>query len=95
MNRLTIALLCSTTILLSDVANACATLRHTVPADRINGLARGFTQTAGLMAGSPPPPCIARTLRKEGMTHVACPFRQSTSCSGLLRKATEMPGWML
>jgi endoglucanase len=74
MNRLTIALLCSTTILLSDVANACAILGHTVPADRINGLARGFNADGWVNGGqSPPPLALLAQLRKEGMTHVRLP----------------------
>lgn len=74
MKRRTIAFLCSAAILWSDAANACPFLRHAVPADRINALARGFNAD-GWVNGkqSPPPPGLLRQLRKEGMTHVRLP----------------------
>ncbi|MFZ2155382.1 MAG: cellulase family glycosylhydrolase [Bradyrhizobium sp.] len=74
MKRLTIAFLCSATILLSDPANACPMLRHAVPADRIKALARGFNAD-GWVNGkqSPPPLGLLLQLRKEGMTHVRLP----------------------
>jgi endoglucanase len=74
MKRLSIALLCSATILLSDAANACAILNHTVPADRINGLARGFNADGWINgAQSAPPSGLLLQLRKQGMTHVRLP----------------------
>ncbi|HKS19905.1 MAG TPA: cellulase family glycosylhydrolase [Bradyrhizobium sp.] len=74
MKRLTLALLCSATILLPDAADACAVLQHTVPAERIHGLARGFNADGWINGEqSAPPPALLAQLRKSGMTHVRLP----------------------
>ncbi len=74
MKRLSIAFLCSASILLSDAASACAILDHTVPAERINGLARGFNADGWINgAQSAPPSGLLLQLRKQGMTHVRLP----------------------
>jgi endoglucanase len=74
MKRLRIAFLCSATILLSDAAHACVILNHTVPADRISGLARGFNADGWINgAQSAPPSGLLQQLRKAGMTHVRLP----------------------
>jgi len=74
MKRLSIAFLCSASILLADAASACAILNHTVPAERINGLARGFNADGWINgAQSAPPSGLLLQLRKQGMTHVRLP----------------------
>lgn len=56
-------------------ANACAALSHTVPADRIAALSRGFNADGWLNGAqsTPPPIALLRELRQEGMTHVRLP----------------------
>ena len=56
-------------------ANTCAALSHTVPADRIAALSRGFNADGWLNGAQSTPPSAAllRELRKAGMTHVRLP----------------------
>src|SRR3954470_15877858 len=74
MKRLAIALLCSTIIPLAGVANACALLKHAVPAGRISALARGFNADGWINGKqSSPSPGLLLQLREEDMTHVRLP----------------------
>lgn len=74
MKRLILALLCSATLLLPHAANACPVLQHTVPAERIDGLARGFNADGWINGEqSAPPPALLARLRQAGMTHVRLP----------------------
>ena len=70
--RLAVAAFC---LLLSNPASAaCPVLTHSVPADRIAALARGFNAD-GWISGpqSAPSDALLRELRKAGMTHVRLP----------------------
>ena len=74
MKRLTLAFLCSVTVLIPNGANACPVLEHAVPAQRIEGLARGFNADGWINGGqSAPSPALLAQLRKAGMTHVRLP----------------------
>ena len=74
MKRLAIGLYSAASIFLSDVANACPALTHTVPAGRINALSRGFNADGWVNGSqSPPPLALLLELRKAGMTHVRLP----------------------
>ncbi|MEA2881621.1 MAG: endoglucanase [Bradyrhizobium sp.] len=56
-------------------ADTCAALSHTVPADRIAALSRGFNADGWLNGpqSTPPSAALLRELRKAGMTHVRLP----------------------
>lgn len=59
----------------STFANACATLTHTVPPDRIAALSRGFNADGWINGSrsSPPTSGLLLQLREAGMTHVRLP----------------------
>ena len=73
--RLASAVAASIAILLSNPANACPYLTHTVPADRIAALSRGFNADGWINGprSAPPADGLLRELRKAGMTHVRLP----------------------
>lgn len=61
---------------LSGPASACPYLSHTVPADRIAALSRGFNADGWVngQQSTPPADGLLRELRKAGMTHVRLPM---------------------
>jgi endoglucanase len=65
----------SIAVLLSGHAKACPYLTHTVPADRIAALSRGFNADGWINGPRPAAPADAllRELRQAGMTHVRLP----------------------
>jgi endoglucanase len=65
----------SIAILLSNHAKACPYLTHTVPADRIAALSRGFNADGWIngLRSAPPADGLLRELRQAGMTHVRLP----------------------
>ena len=71
-----LALLLSISTVLSNPAHACPYLKHTVPADSIAALARGFNADGWITGPQPAPPAdgLLRELRKAGMTHVRLPI---------------------
>jgi endoglucanase len=73
--RLALTLVPTITILLTNLANACPYLTHTVPADRINALSRGFNADGWINGPQSAPPAngLLLELRKAGMTHVRLP----------------------
>jgi endoglucanase len=75
MKRLAIATAISISILPPAPANACASLTHTVPPDRIGALSRGFNADGWINGSKSTPPTagLLRQLRKAGMTHVRLP----------------------
>ncbi len=75
--RLALLLLAATCMLPADPANAaCPALTHTVPADRIAALSRGFNADGWINGPQSQPPTdgLLRELRKAGMTHVRLPM---------------------
>jgi endoglucanase len=73
--RLALPAIAAIGIVLSTLANAaCPVLSHTVPADRIAALSRGFNAD-GWISGPQAAPSdgLLRELRKAGMTHVRLP----------------------
>ena len=72
--RLASVFAASLVTLLSNHAGACPSLAHTVPAERIAALSRGFNAD-GWISGprSAPPAGLLRELRQAGMTHVRLP----------------------
>jgi len=73
--RLSAAFALSIAIVLSNPANACPYLTHTVPADRIAALSRGFNADGWINGPRPAAPAdgLLRELRQAGMTHVRLP----------------------
>ena len=73
--RLALLSLLSISVVLSHPATACPSLKHTVPADRIAALSRGFNADGWITGPQPAPPADAllAELRKAGMTHVRLP----------------------
>lgn len=74
--RLALLLLPLASMVLSVPANACPYLSHTVPADRIAALSRGFNADGWINGPQSTPPAdgLLRELRKAGMTHVRLPM---------------------
>jgi endoglucanase len=70
-HRLVAAICLSLSSLAPSGASACAVLSHTVPAQGIAGLSRGFNADGWL--DNPPSAELLRALRKAGMTHVRLP----------------------
>jgi endoglucanase len=83
LQQLVIAVCASVSLLPASRANACAALSHTVPADRIAALSRGFNADGWLNGGksTPPSASLLRELRRAGMTHVRLPV----PAEGLMR----------
>jgi endoglucanase len=74
MKRLAIVFLSSASMLLSEVAGACPSLTHAVPAGRLDALSRGFNADGWITGSQSPPPLkLLLELRKAGMTHVRLP----------------------
>jgi endoglucanase len=74
-SRLSSVFALSIAVLLSGHAKACPYLTHTVPADRIAALSRGFNADGWINGPRPAAPADAllRELRQAGMTHVRLP----------------------
>jgi endoglucanase len=74
-SRLSSVFALSIALLLSNHANACPTLTHTVPADRIAALSRGFNADGWINGtrSTPPGDGLLRELRRAGMSHVRLP----------------------
>ncbi len=66
--------------MLANSAHACPYLSHTVPADRIAALSRGFNADGWINGPQPAPPAdgLLQELRKAGMTHVRLPIPAET-----------------
>jgi endoglucanase len=74
MKRFAIVFLSSASMLLSEVASACPSLTHAVPAASLDALARGFNADGWVTGSQSPPPLkLLLELRKAGMTHVRLP----------------------
>ena len=73
--RLPSVLALSVAIVLSNAADACPYLTHSVPADRIAALSRGFNADGWINGPRPAAPAdgLLRELRQAGMTHVRLP----------------------
>jgi endoglucanase len=73
--RLAAAICLSLALLSSAAASACAVLSHTVPAERIAALSRGFNADGWLNGpqSTAPSTRLLRELRAAGMTHVRLP----------------------
>lgn len=69
-------LLLSICMVLANSTHACPYLNHTVPADRIAALSRGFNADGWINGPQPAPPAdgLLQELRKAGMTHVRLPI---------------------
>jgi endoglucanase len=74
-SRLPSVLALSVAIVLSNAADACPYLTHSVPADRIAALSRGFNADGWINGPRPAAPAdgLLRELRQAGMTHVRLP----------------------
>jgi endoglucanase len=74
-SRLPSVLALSVAIVLSNAADACPYLTHSVPADRIAALSRGFNADGWISGPRPAAPAdgLLRELRQAGMTHVRLP----------------------
>jgi endoglucanase len=74
-SRLSSVFALSIAVLLSGHAKACPYLAHTVPADRIAALSRGFNADGWINGPRPAAPAdgLLRELRQAGMTHVRLP----------------------
>ena len=79
----------SIAILLTNLANACPVLTHTVPAERIGALARGFNADGWINGpqSTPPANALLVELRKAGMTHVRLPVPAEHIMPGFASKA--------
>jgi endoglucanase len=75
VSRLSSVFVASIAILLSNQAQACPYPTHTVPADRIAALSRGFNADGWINGARSAPPAdgLLRELRQAGMTHVRLP----------------------
>jgi endoglucanase len=73
--RLALLSLLSISVVLSNPATACPSLTHTVPADRIAALSRGFNADGWITGPRPAAPAdgLLVELRRAGMTHVRLP----------------------
>ena len=74
-SRLSSIFALSIAVVLSGHAKACPYLTHTVPADRIAALSRGFNADGWINGPRPAAPAdgLLRELRQAGMTHVRLP----------------------
>src|SRR5436305_3201947 len=75
LKPLIIAIFASMSLLAASRANACAVLSHTVPAQRIAALSRGFNADGWLNGpqSNAPSASLLGELRRAGMTHVRLP----------------------
>ena len=75
LGTLVIATLAAVAVFPASHASGCASLTHTVPADRIAALSRGFNADGWFNGPRSTPPSVAllRELRNAGMTHVRLP----------------------
>src|SRR4051794_32844103 len=75
LKSLVVAICISMSVAAPGRADSCATLSHTVPAQRIAALSRGFNADGWLNGpqATPPAAALLLELRKAGMTHVRLP----------------------